>query len=241
MAIRRSAKASPKTRKAASKARPRRPSSTESAYREIRRQILENEMPPSAQFTEQELAERLHVSRTPAREALLRLEGEGLVEIRPRHGMRVRPVSVDDVREIYEVLTALESAAAGLAAARKPPPEQIAQMRTCIKTMDQALRKGDLRRWALADEQFHRALAEASGNMRIVEIVNTYFSQSHRLRMMTLALRPKPVSSNRDHEAVLKAIVKGDPEAARRIHREHRIRSADMMIALLNKHGLSYL
>jgi DNA-binding GntR family transcriptional regulator len=237
------AKSASKTRKGSSTAvrTPPRQSSTETTYREIRRQILENEMAPSSQFTEQELAIRLSVSRTPTREALLRLESEGLVEIRPRHGMRVKRVSVEDAREIYEILTALESAAAGLAAARKPPAHQIAEMRDCIKTMDRALRKNDLKEWAMADEQFHRVLTQASGNMRFVEIVNTYYNQSHRLRMMTLSLRPKPTNSNRDHEAVVKAIVKGDADAARRIHLEHRVRSAEMMIALLNKHGLSYI
>jgi DNA-binding GntR family transcriptional regulator len=216
-------------------------SSTEMAYREIRRQILENEMPAGFQITEQDLAARLNVSRTPTREALLRLAGEGLVEIWPRHGMRVKRVSVDDVREIYEILTALESNAAALAAKRKPPKEQIEAMRASIKDMDGALKKENLKEWAMADERFHRLLTEASGNSRFVEIVDTYFGQAHRLRMMTLGLRPKPSSSNRDHEAVVKAIAKGDAEAAQRIHRDHRERSAEMMIDLLTRHGLSYL
>jgi DNA-binding FadR family transcriptional regulator len=59
--------------------------------------------------------------------------------------------------------------------------------------------------------------------------------------MMTLGLRPKPNSSNRDHEAVVKAIAKGDAEVAQRIHRDHRVRSAEMMIDLLTRHGLSNL
>jgi DNA-binding GntR family transcriptional regulator len=218
-----------------------RPSNTEMAYQEIRRQILENEMPPGFQITEQELALSLGVSRTPAREALLRLEAEGLVEIWPRHGMRVKRVSIDDVREIYEILTALESAAAGLAAIRKPAPAELSEMRDCTEMMDKALRKNNLKAWAMADEKFHRALTRASGNARFVEMVDTYFGQSHRLRMMTLSLRPKPSGSNRDHEAVLKAIEKGDPEAAERVHRDHRVRSAKMMIALLTKHGLCSL
>jgi len=216
-------------------------SNTEMAYREIRRQILENEMPAGFQITEQDLATKLKVSRTPAREALLRLESEGLVEIWPRHGMRVKRVSVDDVREIYEILTALESTAAALAATRGPSAKQLAAMRASIKDMDDALKKDNLKEWAMADERFHRLLTEASGNSRFVEIVDTYFGQAHRLRMMTLGLRPKPVSSNRDHEAVVKAIAKGDAEAAQRIHREHRVRSAQMMIELLTKHSLFHL
>ena len=234
-------KSAKRTKASGSGPRELRQSSTELAYREIRRQILENEMSAGFQITERDLAACLNVSRTPTREALLRLEGEGLVEIWPRHGMRVKRVSIDDVREIYEVLTALESTAAALAAARKPPAKILTAMRQSIKAMNASLKCGDLREWAMADEQFHRLLAQASGNARIVEIVDTYFGQSHRLRMMTLGLRPKPTTSNRDHEAVVKAITQGDAVAAERIHREHRTRSAEMMIDLLNRHGLSSL
>ena len=85
---------------------------TQRAYREIRRRILDNDMPPNAQYLEQELADALGMSRTPVREALIRLSDERLVEVRPRHGARVLPVSVDDMREIYELMTELEALAA---------------------------------------------------------------------------------------------------------------------------------
>ena len=75
-------------------------------------------MPSGEMFTEEQLASMLKMSRTPAREAMLRLAKDGLVEVRPRHGMRIKPVSVADIREIYEVLTGLESTAAALAAQR---------------------------------------------------------------------------------------------------------------------------
>lgn len=214
---------------------------TELAYQEIRRQILDAEMPAGFQITEQDLAERLEISRTPTREALLRLEAEGLIEIWPRHGMRVKHISVDDVREIYEILTALESTAAGLAARRKPSAAMIAAMRRSISDMDEALAKDNLRGWAQSDERFHRLLAEASGNRRLMEVVDTYFGQAHRLRMMTLRLRPRPSGSNRDHEAVVEAIASQNGEEAERIHRQHREESGRMLIALLDKHGISSL
>src|SRR5690606_26297255 len=84
-------------------------SQAQRAYRELRRRILHNEMPPNAQYLEQELADSLGMSRTPVREALIRLSDERLVEIRPRHGARILPVSVDDMREIYEMMTELEA------------------------------------------------------------------------------------------------------------------------------------
>jgi DNA-binding GntR family transcriptional regulator len=214
---------------------------TELAYQEIRRQILDSEMPAGFQITEQDLAERLKISRTPTREALLRLAAEGLIEIWPRHGMRVKHVSIDDLREIYEILTALESTAAGLAASRKLPSETINGMRRCIAKMDDALARDDLREWANADERFHRLLAEASGNQRLVELVDTYYGQAHRLRMMTLRLRPKPLNSNRDHKAVVEAIAAHKVQEAERIHRQHREESGKMLISLLAKHGISFL
>src|SRR4030095_12009583 len=78
------------------------------AYREIRRRILNNEYPPAHQILEQELAADLGMSRTPVREALVRLQNERFVQLLPRHGMRVVPLSIRELREVYEVLTSLE-------------------------------------------------------------------------------------------------------------------------------------
>src|SRR5512141_2782708 len=89
------------------------------AYATIRQRILDNVWPPGHQAFEQELAADLGMSRTPVREALIRLAKEGLVAVNPRRGMRVLPVSVADMRDIYAVLTALESLAAELVVQRQ--------------------------------------------------------------------------------------------------------------------------
>src|SRR5512141_1326949 len=85
------------------------------AYQTMRARILDNQWAPGYRALEQELAQELGMSRTPVREALIRLQKEGLVEVVPRHGMRVLPVSAADMRDIYEMLTALEPMAAELA------------------------------------------------------------------------------------------------------------------------------
>ena len=120
---------------------------SEKAYRELKSRILLNKMPVGRPFLEQELAELLNMSRTPTREAMIRLENEGLVEIRPRHGMFVKHISVDDMRDIYDVLTALESSAAALAAARAPSDRELAPIRKAVGTMEQALEEDDLTAW----------------------------------------------------------------------------------------------
>lgn len=211
------------------------------AYRELRARILDNRLRSGEQFTEEELAATLQMSRTPTREAMLRLAGEGLVEVRPRHGMRVKPVSTADMREIYEVLTALESTAAALAAARTDQGDCVAQMRAAINDMDAALERDDLKAWAEADEQFHKLLVAAAGNSRLSELVQTFVGQSKRVRMLTLRLRPKPIMSNRDHEAVVDAVEAHDAARARRIHYAHREKSGRMLVELLASHGLTQL
>jgi DNA-binding GntR family transcriptional regulator len=214
---------------------------TERAYTEIRRRILENEMPAGTQVLEQELAEMLEMSRTPVREAMVRLADEGMVEVRPRHGMRVLPISADDMREIYDVLTALESMAAERVAARGVSPEELRALKQAVADMDAALAADDLRTWAAADERFHLLLVEYCDNERLRALVSGYWDQSHRVRLVTLGLRPKPVDSNKDHAAVVDAIARGDAVAARRLHRQHRVRSGETLVNLLKTHGLTQL
>ena len=221
--------------------RPAKEPFADKAYRELRARILDNSMPSGEQYTEEELAAMLQMSRTPTREAMLRLAGEGLVEVRPRHGMRIKPVSQVDMREIYEVLTALESTAAALAAVRSDQGDSVALLRASIRDMDAALERDDLAAWAAADERFHTLLVEAAGNSRLTELVQTYVGQSHRVRMLTLRLRPKPVMSNRDHEAVVDAVEAHDAKRAREIHFAHREQSGRMLVELLASHGLTRL
>ena len=216
----------------------RRLSRTEFAYRELKRRILDNELPANSQVLEAEIADALGMSRTPVREAMIRLARDGLVEIRPRHGMRVLPVSADDMREIYEILTALESTAAGLVAANGVSEAELAELRGVIAEMVASLDRDDLHGWALADERFHARLTSLSRNERLSQLVEGFFEQTHRVRMLTLRERPKPLNSNRDHADVVAAIAAGDADAARRIHRAHRQRSGEMLVGLLRRFGL---
>ena len=214
---------------------------TDIAYLELKRRILENELPPGTQLMESDLAELLEISRTPAREAMNRLEVEGLVEIRARHGMIVKPISVSDMHEIYAVLTGLESTAAWQAAKRDHAPEVIAEMRESVAKMDNALAAKDLQAWASSDEDFHRLLVSMSGNTRLIKLVDRFIDQAHRVRMLTLTLRPMPTTSNEDHANVVAAIEAKDAETARRIHRIHREKAGDLLVELLDKHNLTQL
>jgi DNA-binding GntR family transcriptional regulator len=216
-------------------------SARDAAYFALKQLIVRNEIPAGAQMLEQEAAQRLGMSRTPVREAMIRLEREGIVELRSRHGMRVLPISAADMQEIYEVLTALESTAAAIVAARGLDDTKLSELRSAVDEMDQALSDDDLLRWSQADERFHLLLVEMSGNNRIRNFVGQVWEQSNRARLLTLRLRPKPTGSNKDHAALVDAIARRDPEAAKRIHENHRQRAGRMLTSLLAEHGLKQL
>lgn len=214
------------------------PTLPEAAYQAVRKNILDNKWSPGFQATEQEVATHLNMSRTPVHEALMRLQQEGLIEVVPRHGMRVLPVSPADMKEIYEVLTSLESTAAELAAARKLSSEELRALEQASEDMDSALKRDDLEAWARADETFHALLLDLCGNRMIKQLVLNTWDRAHRARMVTLRMRPKPVNSTREHRALVKAIRQGDPVAARDVQRAHRERAGTELLSLLQRLGL---
>lgn len=218
-----------------------RPSQTRRAYDELKRRILDNELPPGTRALEQEIALLLGMSRTPVREALIRLTQEGMVEVRPRHGMRVLPIAVNDLREIYDLLAGLEATAVDILARRGLTLAEGAELDRLVADMTAALQRDDLDGWAEGDARFHRTLVEMSGNQRLIAMVDAIRDQSHRARMATLRLRPKPSLSNDEHAAVIAAIRRRDGETAHRLHRAHRQRAARLLLDLVEHHRLDLL
>lgn len=205
----------------------------------IRELIFSGDLSPGSDHLESELAVRLGMSRTPIREAVVMLEGQGLLSVRPRKGVRILPVSPGDMREIYDVLTALESLAAENAAKAGYQDDDLADLSDAIARMDEAIARKDRTAWALADDDFHRELVRLGGNSRIEEIVERMSNQVRRARWVTLYVRPLPIKSNEDHRAVFEAIRQGDAERARTQHQQHRQHARDVLVDLLSGLGLN--
>jgi len=190
---------------------------------------------------ESELAAVLKMSRTPVREAILTLEGQGLLELRPRKGVRILPLSPEDMAEIYDILTELESLAAARAAEAGHGPEGLKTLATSIDRMDVAIAAQDLDAWAAADDDFHAELVRLGGNRRITALVAMMADQVRRARAITLGLRPLPVKSNEDHRKVYTAIAAGDAALARDTHHAHRRAAKALIVGLLEKHRLRFV
>lgn len=216
-------------------------SNTQRAVDELRDMIFRGELGPGSDHLEGELAETLGMSRTPVREAALTLEAQGLVQLRPRKGLRVLAVSPQDMGDIYDVLTELESLAALKAAEQGYSREELNDLRQAIDDMDAALGKGDMDAWSKADDRFHRELVRLGGNKRVENIVMMMEDQVRRAKKITLHMRPRPDRSNSDHRDVLGAIAAGNPVLAHKIHRVHRAEAREVLLGLLEKHRLRHL
>lgn len=220
---------------------PRPKSNTVKAQETLREMIFAGDLMPGSTYLEAELAQLLGMSRTPVREAALRLESQGLLEVRPRHGVRITPVAPADMEEIYEILTELEGLCAEKAADAGHPEEEVAALEEAIQHMDDALAATDREAWAAADEEFHARLIRLGHNKRVEAICAMYNDQVRRARAVTLWLRPLPTESNEAHRAVCDAIRRCDAEAAGRLHREHRRQARKLLTELLTRHGLRHV
>jgi DNA-binding GntR family transcriptional regulator len=227
--------------KAAAMRRAVRPSLVDQAYEAIRARILDNAFPPGYQALESELAEALGISRTPVREALIRLQKEGLAQVVPRHGMRVLPVSPADMAEIYAVLSALESAAVEMVAARRPAEDELRPLVQATRDMERALKADDLDAWAAADERFHRTLVDLAGNRMLKATVENFWDRAHRARMVTLRMRPKPVNSTKEHTLLVERLRAGDARGAFELNREHRARASRELLELFERLRVQHL
>jgi DNA-binding GntR family transcriptional regulator len=211
------------------------------AYRLIKQRIITNEIPVGAQISDQEVAERLGISRTPVREAILLLQREGFLEVIPRVGVRVRPLFLEDIRELYDILTDLETLAVGLLTARHPVLEELEPLTESVKAMKAGLSGDDLFAWIDADERFHRGLFQLSGNRRLAAAGTSYRDQVQRAHVVALKLRPRPVKFVEGHAELMALIRRGDVEGARARHYAEWVRAREELMAAIAHYGLRYL
>ncbi|WP_420394145.1 GntR family transcriptional regulator [Acuticoccus sp.] len=211
------------------------------AYAVLKRRIVDNFYAPSATVPVQEVSAELGMSRTPIRDALIRLEKERLVELVPRYGFRVLGMSAQGMLDIYQILAGLEAVAIELIIERGPTASEMARLGAAADGLAAALEEGDLDLWAEADAVFHTALAEVSGNRQLVATVRQFAEQTSRARAVTLRLRPAPTTSTQNHRRLVEAIAAGDAVAAREIHWNQRLRSGRELADILRRLNMRHL
>jgi DNA-binding GntR family transcriptional regulator len=176
-------------------------------------EILNGEVAPGSDLNSVELARRFSTSRTPAREALVLLEKEGLVEILPRRRPRVARLSLTEIREIYGVRAALLGMIAAHVA-RHASDEQISQLKCLVDDMERAAIADDSEAYYWGNVSFHERFANVTGNRTLQRIFDTLMLRSLRMRRLTLAVAKRRQQSVADHLHIVRALEDRDPELA---------------------------
>lgn len=189
-------------------------------FNTLRRAIITGEFAPGERLMEISLANRLGVSRTPVREAIRKLELEGLVIMIPRKGAQVAKITEKSLRDVIEIRCVLEEFAASLACERITP-EGRENLKEAHENFVEAVKNGDILDIVEKDERFHDAIFQATSNERLITIINNLREQFYRYRMEYVKdIEQHSVLVN-EHELLLRAIYDGDSETAKRIMRTH--------------------
>jgi DNA-binding GntR family transcriptional regulator len=201
-------------------ARGRSSSLTEQVYRRLRDEILTCELKPGREISEAELAARFSVSKTPVREALATLRLEGFVRTYPRRGYQVVPVTFGDMNDLFDVRTILEAGAAELACSRITEAELDQLDRLADVVYDHA-EQPSLKRFIEANRDFHAAIARASGNQRLHQLVMRQMAELERFFYLGARLRDVNTETTDDHHEIVRVLRRHDAAAARQIMIQH--------------------
>jgi DNA-binding GntR family transcriptional regulator len=184
-------------------------------YDVLKELILGGALPPNEALSERQLAARLNVSRVPVREALQRLEGDGLLEIVPFRGAFVRQLSPTEVRDIYEARQAIEGMAAFLAA-KRGATKRLRQFGLRLRAARDEGDNADLRKVQREGATFHIAIVEASRNARLLSLVHSLHDQVSLTLKMALDHDPQRIRTTiTEHLRILGAIEAGDAQGSR--------------------------
>lgn len=201
----------------------------EIVYEELKRQIMTGEIPPGMRMMEVELADDMGVSRTPIREAIRKLEKEGLVCIEPRRGAYASEVSIKDMVDVLEVREYLEGMASGLAA-KKITAQEAETIRQATIAYKKAVESGNTEEIIKEDELFHKLIVDCSGNKTLIQMVNQVQDLALRFRYIYYDDFSRYKNMPYEHQEIFDAIVSGDSEAARTIGDAHVARLKDFVI-----------
>ncbi len=206
----------------------------EEVYTRLRRAILDSAYPAGTKLVEADLAAALSISRTPIREALHKLELEGLVERVPgAAGLRVVGLSREGVEEIYGIRAALEGYAAGLAAARMTS-EAVARLSALLDASAEAVAAGDAEALLKVNTEFHEAIYQVAGSPRLEGLVRSLHEQVMRYRAATLEIHGQGQVGLDEHRAILEALAAGDAARAERLVVAHVRRKMGVVAAHLS-------
>lgn len=182
-------------------------------FNTLRKAILRGELKPGERLMEIQLANKLGVSRTPIREAIRKLELEGLVLMIPRKGAEVAQITEKNMQDVLEVRKALEELSVQLACERITA-EQVEEMKMAAEDFRKVLKSGDVTKIAEADVKFHDIIFAATNNQRLITLLNNLREQMYRFRVEYLKQKECYPQLLEEHDKLIALISGGEVEEA---------------------------
>lgn len=192
---------------------------TERIYRQLKNEIFDFKLLPAERFTESEVAERMHASRTPVREALMRLSREGFVSVSFRSGWQVEPFDFEQFEQLYEVRIVLEMEAVKRLCEMSPAPDLTHLKDIWLVPEHEKLSNGPA--VCELDEQFHMTLVEATGNRELARIHHDICERLRIVRRIDFTQSARLIATYQEHAEILRAIIKRRSDAASMMLKTH--------------------
>ena len=206
----------------------------EIAYEVLKHAIVTGEIPAGERIVETDYADRLHISRTPLREALRKLERDGLVEYVMRRGVVVRAFTIADVDEIYTIRNALEMLT--LPAIVKNVAEgDIRSLKEMLNQMDAALRENSIEKLSTLSRAFHSQIMHISSQPRILRVIESQDEYITRFSAMSIAQESRRLEAHQEHHQIVGCLEKRDLPRLQALMQKHIERSKENCLAALNK------
>lgn len=208
-------------------------------FNTLRRAILTGELKPGERLMEIHLANRLGVSRTPIREAIRKLELEGLVTMIPRRGAEVAQITEKSLQDVLEVRRALDALCAELACDRITAEGKAALKRAC-DSFEEATKTGEVVTIAEADVELHDIIVQATGNQRLIQLINNLSEQMYRYRFEYIKDSSQHDTLVKEHRIIYQSIVDKDKDtaaAAARLHIDNQKKAIIRQIRLESRAG----
>jgi len=204
----------------------------------IRTEIVKGDLRPGERISEQNLAERFGISRTPIREAIRQLDSEGFLTVIPRRGAIVSPITEKDVREFYTLKGVIEGYAARIATSRLTDRE-IDRMEELNCQLGKYSAQGNVRRMFKAHNEFHEIFVRACGNEKLYQITKNLVQQFQRFRI-ALSIFGGVSQSVEQHHKIIEAFKKRDSAEAERLVWDNAQSGGELLIKeILRRHGVS--
>lgn len=207
----------------------------DTAYSHIRELIMDAALLPNSHHLLQRFAERLSIKPADVHSSALRLEADGLVRLDGEGGFWIAPLEIEEITSLYDRAAALEARAAYIAAINGAHPLALSALYDAVRTMEDALYRRDVTRWARADHHFHRSLLQCSSHPALIGAALPMSEPLHRARMITLRFRELPYEHPQAYARLLDAISSGAGIEAHDLHMDHWRTASNAIVELLNR------